>query len=560
MNRYSLRISDLNSSPNGFREINLAPIISGISAALSPNGSASSEPKLSLLYYSDEIVAVHYERKGKSNNDQILAIRTKEDIPDDQRLIRHIELESSTKLFARHTASFIYYGTYTGMGDHGHHEWVIHGVSLDKDQPLPEALPIQLEEFFGTDIGSTIAFEIHDGYFYALSNQTSFDVEELDWTSFYHCVRFPLNNPLSKALKVNKRIYRRQHAEGPIHDSWTDLSLQVDECTNQLMIVEARREWQNGSSKQLRTFYTQKIRFPPKAGSSDSDDDDDNDDEDGSSPANEEDSQQPLLPLNDPLVNMIDSSNRPNYAPEQPRYARYTHPEFGKEGSMPGRVRSFILARTKYRAYNFAYNSFLDIVEDDKCCANPCNPNAGSCLRLRIGSRRLEPVMPVLSADKSRSNSSRSVSNNQSSKPPATAAAAAASEDRRDYRYSPIRMWPPPASTCPCAYRLHRILNPLMDSRPGASKTIVGVLDERNLVYMVRPGRFYGEDETLGTVVVIGFTQQQQLESLATSSTTTLPKNSSLGFKAASGDHPLSQSEWVWTPGLASACRQGSCC
>ena len=113
--------------------------------------------------------------------------------------------------------------------------------------------PLQLEDFTGSDIGSTVAFKIHNGFFYALSNKTPFNIKEVNWTIFYYCVRFRFKQPFKNALEINALeinacIYRRQHAEGPIND-WTNLSLQVDESTNHLIIVEPRCEWVNGASK-----------------------------------------------------------------------------------------------------------------------------------------------------------------------------------------------------------------------------------------------------------------------------------------------------------------------
>jgi lysophospholipid acyltransferase (LPLAT)-like uncharacterized protein len=87
--------------------------------------------------------------------------------------------------------------------------------------------------------GSTVCFQIQGGDFIALSNQTSFEVKELDWTSFYNCVRIPLG----KAEPVLKQhvFWQRQHEEGPINDSWTEISLQKDQRTNDLLIVECRK-------------------------------------------------------------------------------------------------------------------------------------------------------------------------------------------------------------------------------------------------------------------------------------------------------------------------------
>jgi hypothetical protein len=74
---------------------------------------------------------------------------------------------------------------------------------------------------------------VHKDYFYALSNQTSFEGEEIDWTSFYHCIRFPLDSFCKALLEKteNKSMWRRQHQEGPIDDRLINLRLDVDESS-----------------------------------------------------------------------------------------------------------------------------------------------------------------------------------------------------------------------------------------------------------------------------------------------------------------------------------------
>lgn len=127
--------------------------------------------------------------------------------------------------------------------------------------PTPRVMAqIQLKNFFGTDIGQTVAFEIIDGYFYAVSNQSTYEVEEIDWTSYYHCYRFPLGTEDHGKLQ-HKRIWRRQHREGPINDCWTSVSIHKDEKTGVVTIVEARREWIGGTSTQTRTFYFELLTF-----------------------------------------------------------------------------------------------------------------------------------------------------------------------------------------------------------------------------------------------------------------------------------------------------------
>lgn len=518
LHKTTIRVTDLNSSSYTI-EFDVSLI------ARSLPGSSSAEPRFSLLYYCDGILSVYYERNERPNNGRILVINTLADTQEDKRLIKAISLESSYKLFVRHTKSFLYYGTYTGTGSHGHHEWEIRGVSLDSKRPLsPCAQPLQLEEFFGTDIGSTVAFEIHNGYFYALSNQTSFDVEELDWTSFYHCIRFPLDQPNIEALDINRRVYRRQHAEGPIHDSWTDLTIQIDECTNKPVIVESRREWQKASSRQLRTFYISEIKFKARSSTPSTD---------GSPFIGANDV--PMLPEDDPFIELLDSTNRPNYAPPQPRFNWNFHPEFGVGCAT---ARSFILARTKFRAYNYSCSSFIDLVEDERCCGNQ---SSDPCLRIRIGSRRIAPL-GWTPGDQSWASKSQAALVD----PPVP-------DDDVLYRHSTIKMWPPPAPNCPCSKRLHAILNPKVGQGLG-NRSITAAVDERSLVYMIKPGRSYSADDNAsGTIVLVNFHRNARGHSNSESN-----ENSASPQKVAMED-PFPPTEWHWTPQSFAHCQKGEC-
>jgi hypothetical protein len=519
-----MRILDVHASLSPPRTIELSPIVSNAVSI------GFSEGKISLLYYSDNILALHCERKAGPTDSWLLAISTKADTPDDERLVAKIELESSRKLFVRHTSSFLYYGTHSAVGTHGHHEWSIQGVSLNTEHIIPAGTPpLQLENFVGSDMGSTVAFEIHDGYFYALSNQTSFDVVEVDWTSFYRCARFPLERPFSDALKTQKRIYRRQHAEGPINDSWTDMSLQVDESTNELVIVESRREWLEGGSKQTRTFYRQSIEFPDDSPSSSQ----------TSSPAIGP-STGSAFPPNDPLAALVDGDTKAHYAPAQPRYEKDTHPEYGFPNDP---ARALILARTKLRAYNHSCSSFVDLVEDEKCCANP--HSTAPCLRLRIGSRRVGPLEKHPAPEASNKGKGKAKAEPQA-EPPKPA------QDTR-FRYSPITMWPPPASACPCAARLHGILNPPLPSSPAYGKTIFGVVDERSVVYMLLPARSYGEDEPMGPIVLISF--DRAIGRVGVGAEGAVNGVDSVMGHAGGNEREARR----WEAGRAEACRSGTC-
>ncbi|KAH5991561.1 hypothetical protein HBI83_257670 [Parastagonospora nodorum] len=459
--------------------------------------------KISLMYYSDHVLAIYVEPEARPNAGYIFALRTERHFLDSNRVLAAFHVMASSKVFVRHNARYLYYGTHTGIGDDGHHKWEVSGVSLDDKFPLPNTgRPLLFEDFHGTDIGSTIAFEIYNNHFYAVSNQGTFEVEEVDWTSFYHCIRFPLDKPVMKEMLKDERVYRRQHAQGPIHDSWTDLTLQLDECTNEVMILESRREWAQASSRQSRTFYASKFHVKPKHTSKESS-------------SAEEDTDTVFLPENDLLVDLLDSSNNPNWMPTPPQCSESRHPEF-THTEVPR--RSFILAKTKFRAYNYPCTSFLDLVEDERCCNDS---SQSGCLRLRVGSRRATSlnIAPMATKGKGHANDTTRDFN-----------------DHVSYHNSQIRMWPPPASRCPCSKRLHDIMNPL-GSDPKTTQSVTGVLDNRTLVYMVKTKSPYvtSEDTALGTIVVVDFTRPH------------------------GGKDNIDRTQWQWTPGQLGRCKSGTC-
>lgn len=388
-------------------------------------------------------------------------------------------LDSIDELFVRQDTTHVYYGTHSGVGDRHHHEWIIRSIALDEPQGPDSDNKVQLEDFVGCEIGSTVDFMVHDGYFYAVSNQTSFTVEEVDWTSFYTVVRFPVGSVSKEDVEVNPDIYRRQHADGPIHDSWTSLSLQHDESSRHLYIVESRREWLEGGSKQTRTFYKQRVWFSPKTDHLG----------DLSDSADEDVPRAPLMPEDDLFSTVVTSDNNPRYAPRQERSPDQVHPEYG---NLHDKAPSFIVAKTKLRSYNLSCSAFVDLVEDTRCCGP-----AKSCLRLRIGSRQPKPAHPVRRDDHDGTN--------------IFATGKQAVQDL--YRYSDIRLWPPAQSlrnaSSSATDKAHAAMNPHLqppDALPAyLGLQVTAVCDERSIVYMVKPARPRCDADRLGTVVFIAF-------------------------------------------------------
>jgi hypothetical protein len=335
-----------------------------------PISSPSSDlhPRISHLSYKKGIFACVCEI-GETGESWLIVIDwyppKHESTPESEakrRVLICEQLNCTTKLFIRHDDSYIYYGTHSALGSHGHHEWMVQGFDLSTGRPVTEK-PIQLVEFFGSELGSTVCFGIHNGYFYAVSNQTSLEVEEVDWTSQYHCIQFAVDE--RKPNLVPRKIWRRQHQEGPLNDSWTELSLQKDVQTDELLIVECRKEYMGGGSANIRTYYTQPLSL------SESDE----------IPKNYG------YPKNDPLTKTLDDNSKPNYEPPKKRIQRYCHPEYVLDGLGPGRFASqeFILAKTKFRGYNLATLSFIDLVNDP--VSRPGSARLYDRIRLRIASR-----------------------------------------------------------------------------------------------------------------------------------------------------------------------------
>lgn len=386
---------------------------------------------LSFLYYSANSAG------GPGRGERWLIVI---DVRSRDPIVRLTVIIQRPRIWVRNNERYLYVGSHDGAGSDGHREWVVQGYDLHKGTPLP-SLP--LPQFWGTDMRETIVFEIFDGYLHAVSNRSSFDIEEIDWTSFYWCLRFPVDDPISSRLQ-RQRIWRRQHAEGPINDSWTDLGLHRDERTGGLLIIEARKEWKDGVGAQKRTFYIERLDYS------------------GGSPV-----ASPSRYPDEPITKLIQKGDNPLYADSRVRLDRQCYPEYS--GSEPA-PNTFPHSRTRYRTFLPASCAFLDVVLDEYPLRTPGSLHpprmAQQQIRLRIGSRvqasPLDPVTrllraPILSED--------------------DGLPLPESEDRFVDRG--IRLWPP--ANAPT--ELVELLNP-----GGARVGEMSVMeDERSLVYRAAP-------------------------------------------------------------------------
>lgn len=128
-----------------------------------------------------------------------------------------------------------------------------------RDWKFNLSLPIN---FSGRHPGKTIATYLDDvGVLHLVSlEEKGGDLERCaahltDYLHYYACTRIPVRG--ARALD-SKRVYRRDSSiEGPVHDSWGQLSLQRDPETGALWIVEVRKVW-IGAGTTLERFCTRR--------------------------------------------------------------------------------------------------------------------------------------------------------------------------------------------------------------------------------------------------------------------------------------------------------------
>lgn len=417
-----------------------------------------------LLHYQDGVHSFLVYDTDLAGQPWLIALNTEDSPPNAERVKLAIECPES-KFWVRNDSRYLFIGSHVGLGTHGHHEWVLRGYNLKNGHRFAD---LQLPNLFGTDVGQTVNFQIYGDFLYAISNQSSAEFEEIDWTSYYHCYRFPLQDPSPTHLEP-KQLWRRQHREGPINDSWTELSLHRDERTGNLLITECRREWKDGGSTQRRTYYHQPLIFPytpgqvpdhlmvtppPITGST--------------TPPRELGTM--TLPIGDPLIGLLDGKSRPLYEAAHQRIDRNCHREYTDDAaaSVP---QSFILAKTKHRAYNPSCSAFLDLVIDDHAHSQR---RWTQQIRLRIGSRK---------------QSSPLDSNGILHQPTMDDTEGTAIEDSESrFTDRGINIWP----TANAPEELLDLLNPSPGTRSHlAGQRLVGggvqaISDERSIVYMAK--------------------------------------------------------------------------
>jgi hypothetical protein len=185
-----LRILDLRKA--GHDEVVVS--IPALLREILPKQEQGHTGTFQVLYYSPNIISCLYACSAVYS--YLIAF----DVQQGEVLLK-CRLSCTHRIFVCHDSRFLYYGTYSEENFRGQKEWIIRGYCFSKQEWFKERLV--LSDFYGRDIGATVCFEIFDGYFYAVSNQSNHEdeIEEIDWTSFYHGIRFPIGSPFPNLLE-----------------------------------------------------------------------------------------------------------------------------------------------------------------------------------------------------------------------------------------------------------------------------------------------------------------------------------------------------------------------
>ncbi|KAI1389798.1 uncharacterized protein F4822DRAFT_214184 [Hypoxylon trugodes] len=418
-----LRILDLHGSASLEVVIDIPALI----REAVPRSAKSRKYKFRVLYHASGITSCLFSFALPNTENWLLIIKAEK-----QEIIAKLRLESTSKIFVRNNEDYLYFGTHSEEGVDGFRNWVLTGFNIQRGSWFPRKM--HLASVVGYELGSTVCFEIWDGHFYGLSNQTDFELREADWVSYYHCFRFPLHDPNSKMQTMKKDpSWRREHAEGPIDDRWGFLKLEKDEASGRLHIIESRKEWLAGISGSRRSYYITEVFF---------DDDSETSDDEEPQPA-------PNIPAGPVGFSnrTIEHLDKHNMVASGLRPSEKVHP--GDDSSM---TPMFTRGQTHLRFYQRCSNTYLDLVDD---------ASSGSTglrrLRLRTGHREQEPL------------------------PSDGGVLIPISQTEIRYQPNQIHFWPPdPDLFGRNAFLdgIYGILNP-----PGCLGSVTTSSDERSIVY-----------------------------------------------------------------------------
>ncbi|KAJ8107768.1 hypothetical protein ONZ43_g6632 [Nemania bipapillata] len=383
--------------------------------------------------------------------------------PESHQILAHYQLESIARIFVRNNDKFLYFGTHSWEGTDGLKKWVLKGFDLRSLSWLTHPR-MYLVNMAGSDIGSTVCFEIFGDYFYGLSNQSLFEADDPEWASHYYCFRFPLNEPrLDKFEKMTKDdSWRRYHSEGPIDDRWGFLSLETDERSGSIVILECRKEWLKGQRGSQRTYYTTDVIFRQGA-------------------------------TEEPGRTRQGTTRRVGDHPQPTTPVPLRSADRFHAGDDTGSTASLLVrSKTYFCAYIRCCETYIDLIDE-----TPTETPGPQRLRLRTGYRRFNP-----------STKSRSVPSRLALATPSALSEPYKPPDMQPRQTNTIFIWPPKQGapgaeqSMDRAYQLFNV---------DGDQTCVGAAgDERSMIYATSDGSKAG----VKALVFVSFDPAVQLEGM----------------------------------------------
>ncbi|KAK4219132.1 hypothetical protein QBC37DRAFT_151646 [Rhypophila decipiens] len=423
-----LRVLDLHRSAQSEMVVS----IRGLLDEALVESRQSTRYRFQLLYCSHNIISCLYTHHISRRMNWIVVFNAKE-----HKIVTVRQLSTAYKIFVRNNDKFLYFGTYTEIGPQGDKNWILKAYDIKAEHWIEGSFV--LTDFLGSDIGTTVCFEILGDHFYGLSNRLDPAVEEKDWTGYYTCFRFSLDpTGFRNVEKVpRERLWRRQHTDGPIDERWSFIRLFKDETTSQLKVVEARKEWLSGQSSAKRTYYTKEISFEDETPGSKSGTD---------------------------LCNSDSQSGAGKVDQTLCRGPPSRDPHMVHVGDDASKSLMFTASKCPLRSYHSSCQTFIDLV-DDPASLDPEKQR----VRIRGGSRRRwtpvelqqRKLLQTLGTDPSQHTLDQKI------------------EDI--FKHEDVIFWPPdedPSQPNPALSQLYQVLNP-----PSYSGNIDGVWDERSMLY-----------------------------------------------------------------------------
>ncbi|KAB5515634.1 hypothetical protein GE09DRAFT_1045738 [Coniochaeta sp. 2T2.1] len=404
-----------------------------------PESEGSRKYSFHLLYQAGGIVSCLYTHARPHPAHWLVVFN-----PSEGQIITTRRLDSAEKIFARSNSNFVYYGVQSDIGDDGFRRWVLEGFDILQGRWFEDSL--HLPDTVGSDIDSTICFEIIGNFFCVLTNETSFELDRIEYTSYYDFFRFPLDRPRRREIErpSKRNLFRRQHSEGATDDRWTFMKIFCDELSGELKILESRKEWPGGGSTATRTYYTKTLHMTERS-----------EERRSLLDLEEEEEEEDQYAENERLAPFLGIAVKSNQGCAPSRDPSEVH--VGDDGATSV---MFTLSKCFIRSYHPSSQTFMDLVDDP----DPSNPNEQR-IRIRAGSR-----LPWAQSGRDGSM----LADNLEQHPVQTK-----TQEQLDnhYEQSGVISWPPEGRSR-ALDDLHNILNP-----PGYTGNVQGTWDTRSLIY-----------------------------------------------------------------------------